>query len=218
MHFSRCWSVLLRFRAQPTPAVAESETAPNPNGWIGTETVKIPFGNFDFKNGYPTPDAAAGLLDQLKFNRAIEVYLTQMMPVSEIALREGVRACGAKKPMQVVVWEDLMDARTVLLTANAETVYAVGHLDFEDRWAYGGRGTRAHAGLLPRRTVRPRQGRRRKFLVLPPGFEGELPEGYFVVRSPTGGTIIRVTERSRHPPRSRRRAPQPDRPSRALSR
>jgi hypothetical protein len=128
MHFSRCWSVLLRFRAQPTPAVAESETAPNPNGWIGTETVKIPFGNFDFKNGYPTPDAAAGLSDQLKFNRAIEVYLTQMMPVSEIALREGVRAFGAKKPMQVVVWEDLMDARCLLRTPKPSTPWATSIL------------------------------------------------------------------------------------------
>ena len=32
------------------------------------------------------------------------------MPVSEIALREGLRAFGAKKPTQVVIWENLMDA------------------------------------------------------------------------------------------------------------
>jgi hypothetical protein len=177
-----------------TPAVAESETAPNPNGWIGTETVKTPFGNFDFKNGYPTPDAAAGLLDQLKFNRAIEVYLTQMMPVSEIALREGVRAFGAKKPTQVVVWEDLMDARTVLLTANAETVYAVGHLDLKTD---GPTVVEAPAHMLgffqdglqrylsDIEPLGPDKGAGGKFLVLPPGFEGEVPEGYFVVRSPT---------------------------------
>jgi hypothetical protein len=52
-----------------------------------------------------------------------------MMPVSEIAVREGMRAFGSTKPTQVVIWEDLMDARTVLLTANTETVYAIGHLD-----------------------------------------------------------------------------------------
>ena len=45
-----------------TPALAESEIMPYPNGWIGTETVKTPFGNFDFKNGYPTPEAATRLL------------------------------------------------------------------------------------------------------------------------------------------------------------
>jgi len=72
---------------------------------------------------FERPEVAAiyRLLDQLKFNRAIEVYLTQMMPVSEIALREGVRAFGAKKPMQVVVWEDLMDARCLLRTPKPST-------------------------------------------------------------------------------------------------
>ena len=54
-----------------------------------------------------------------------------MMPVSEIALCEGMRAFGSKKPTQVVIWENLMDAQTVLLTANTETVYALSHLDLK---------------------------------------------------------------------------------------
>ncbi|MEJ0041141.1 MAG: DUF1254 domain-containing protein [Rhizomicrobium sp.] len=32
----------------------------------------------------------------------------------------------------MVVWETLMDAETVLLTANTETVYALGHLHLQD--------------------------------------------------------------------------------------
>ena len=40
-----------------------------------------------------------------------------------------MRAFGSKKPTQVVIWEKaLMDAQTVLLTANTETVYAMTHL------------------------------------------------------------------------------------------
>ncbi|MEJ0002882.1 MAG: DUF1254 domain-containing protein [Pararobbsia sp.] len=46
-------------------------------------------------------------------------------------MREGLRVFGAKKPTQVVVWENLMDAQTVLLTANTETVYAISHLDLK---------------------------------------------------------------------------------------
>ena len=177
-----------------TPALAESETTPNANGWLRTETVKTPFGNFDFKNGYPTPEAATRLLDPLKLNRAIEVYLTQMMPVSEIGLREGLRAFGSKKPQQVVIWEDLMDARTVLLTANAETVYAVGHLDLKTDGPTVVEAPAHMLGFLQDGLQRylsdigplgPDKGAGGKFLVLPPGFEGEVPEGYFVVRSPT---------------------------------
>ena len=112
-------------------SVASHAQQAEPHGWLGTETLKTRFGDFQFKDGYPVGDTAERLLELQKLNRAVEVYLTQMMAVSEIALREGVRAFGARKPQQVVIWEDLMDARTVLLTANTETVYAIAHLDLK---------------------------------------------------------------------------------------
>ena len=43
--------------------------------------------------------ATARLLELQKLNRAVEVYTTQMMRVSEIATREGTRAFGATTPM-----------------------------------------------------------------------------------------------------------------------
>ena len=115
----------------PKPLDTPNQPQGEPHGWLGTETLKTRFGDFEFKNGYPVGDTAERLLDLQKLNRAIEVYLTQMMPVSEIALREGLRAFGATKPTQVVIWENLMDAKTVLLTANTETVYAISHLDLK---------------------------------------------------------------------------------------
>ena len=88
-----------------------------------------PFGDFEFKNGYPAANGRR-LLDQLKFNRAIEVYLTQLMPVAIIESR-GRAGIRSDKPNQVVIWENLMDAETIVLTANTETVYALGHLDLK---------------------------------------------------------------------------------------
>ena len=76
---------------------AQEPKSADPHGWIGTETVKTRFGNFEFKNGYPTPAAADALLDQLKFNRAIEVYLTQIPAVGIIAEHRGLRDFGAKR-------------------------------------------------------------------------------------------------------------------------
>src|SRR5262245_56390715 len=87
-----------------------------PHGWLGTETLKTPYGNFAFKGGYPAGDTTERLLALQKLNRAIDVYLTQMMPVSEIAVREGMRAFGLTKSSQVVIWEQLMGPQTVLLT------------------------------------------------------------------------------------------------------
>jgi len=63
-------------------------------GWLNNETLKSRYGDFQFKNGYPVGDAASRLLETQMLNRAIEVYTTQMMGVSEIGSREGVRAFG----------------------------------------------------------------------------------------------------------------------------
>ena len=110
-----------------------------------------------------------------------------MMPVSEIALREGLRAFGSKKPTQVVIWEDLMDARTVLLTANTETVYATRHLALKTDCPTVVEAPPHMLGFLQDGLQRylvdigplgPDEGRGGKFLVLPPGFEGSVPKGY----------------------------------------
>ena len=114
-----------------TTSLAAYAQGTEPHGWLNTETLKTRSCDFEFKNGYPVGDTAQRLLNLQKFNRAVEVYLTQLMPVSEIALREGMRAFGSKKPAQVVIWENLMDAQTVLRTANTETVYAMSHLDLD---------------------------------------------------------------------------------------
>ncbi len=130
-----------------TPAPATPAAAPaDRHGWIGTETVKTRLGSFEFKNGYPTPGAANALLEQLTFNRAIDVYLTQMPAVAIIESRRGLRDFGAKHPNQIVIWESLMDARTLLLTANTETVYAMGFLDLKGS-ADGGRAPPKMLGL-----------------------------------------------------------------------
>jgi len=65
-----------------------------PHGWLGTDTLNPACGNFKFKNGYPVGDAPERLRHLQKLNRGVEVYTTQMMRVSEIAVREGLRAFG----------------------------------------------------------------------------------------------------------------------------
>lgn len=118
-------------QAQQSSVGQTSPQVADPHGWLGTETVKTKFGDFEFKNGYPTPAAADALLDQLKLNRAIEVYLTQIPTVAIFAEHLGLADFGAKRPNQMVIWEQLMDAETLLLTPNTETVYALGHLDLK---------------------------------------------------------------------------------------
>ncbi len=83
------------------------------HGWIGTETVATPFGEFEFRNGYPTVDSARALHERLRFNRAVEVYLTQVPTVAIIEQRNGLERFGAAAANRVVVWESLMDSTTL---------------------------------------------------------------------------------------------------------
>lgn len=182
------------------PPSAQTQQA-EPHGWAGTETLKTRAGDFEFKNGYPAGDTARRLRDVQTFNRATEVYLTQLMPVSEIALREGLRTFGATRPTQVVIWERLMDAKTILLTANTETVYGISHLALRSDGATVVEAPPRMLGFLQDGLQRyvadigplgPDKGKGGKFLVLPPGFTGRVPDGYFAVRSPTYSVTFAV--------------------------
>jgi hypothetical protein len=84
--------VALAFICTAATPMSANAQGTEPHGWLNTETLKTRSGDFELRNGYPVGDAAQRLLDLQRFNRAVEVYLTQMMPVSEIALREGMRA------------------------------------------------------------------------------------------------------------------------------
>ena len=177
-----------------TPAPAASSAPADPHGWLGTETIKTRFGDFEFKGGYPTPATAATLQDQLTFNRAIEVYLTQMPAVAVIEQRRGTEAFGATTAQHVIVWERLMDAKTLLLTANTETVYGLGFLYLKADGPTVVEAPPQMLGLamdaLQRYLVDigplgPDKGKGGKYLFLPPGYSGPVPSGYFVVKSPT---------------------------------
>lgn len=101
------------------------------HGWIATETVKTRVGDFEFKNGYPAANAAGRLRDALLFNRAVEAYLVQMHGVSWYRVWKGTAEAGPRVPNQLVLWEDLMDGVTLLLTGNTETVYGLCAIDLK---------------------------------------------------------------------------------------
>ena len=87
-----------------------------------------------------------------------------------------------------------MDAGTVLLTANTETVYAIAHLDLKNDGPTVIEAPPQMLGFIQDGLQRyladigplgPDKGKGGKFLVLPPDFKGSQPPGYFVSQSPT---------------------------------
>jgi hypothetical protein len=171
----------------------------NSRGWIGTETVATRLGDFEFANSYPAGNAAQRLRDALVFNRAVEAYLIQMPAVSDYSVWTGVASTGQGMPNQVLIWETLMDSATLLLTGNTETVYALAALDLMRDGPVvvevppkmlGTLGDLTQHTIVDIGVAGVDKGNGGKFLVLPPDYDGEVPDGYFIARSPTYGVVL----------------------------
>jgi hypothetical protein len=114
-------------------------------------------------------------------------------------MRAGMRTFGPDNQTMLIT-ESLLDARTLLLTANTETVYSFGWLDtragplvleipphvlgFIDDFWQRYVGDIGNAG--------PDRGQGGTYLLLPPGYTGDVPDGFFPLRSRTYGNLLAV--------------------------
>ena len=183
-----------------TPTTTKS-TAAADHGWFGTQMVKTRLGDFAFKNSYPIGNTATQLREALVFNRAVETFLVQMHGVSWYRVWKGIADAGARTPNQVVLWENLMDGATLLLTGNCETVYGLCAIDLQRD---GPVVIEAPAGLLGGMSDLWQQeimgigptgrdkGRGGKFLLLPPDYHGAVPDGYMSGKSRTYSVVFGV--------------------------
>jgi hypothetical protein len=157
-------------------------------------------GEIRTENEYPTAETIAKLYDQLDFQRACQAFLRNITASSMYAFREGLRRdLGATTPQHYVVWDGPFDANSLLLTPNSETVYGMTYLALAQD---GPTVVEAPAGVLGvfndmwMREVEnvgpagPDQGAGGSYLLLPPGYGGEVSDGFFVVRPRTFGVWL----------------------------
>ncbi|PYG28103.1 DUF1214 domain-containing protein [Pelagimonas varians] len=177
-------------------AATPAETAQEPTRFIENTVIESLLGTFEFEKGFPTPDATERLFDMRLAYRAVEVIQQNVFGASLYAMRKGYADFGAGKPNQVLVWENLMDAKSEFLTANNTTVYAMTFLDLKADGPTVVDAPPQLLGLLNDMWMRyvgdignagPDKGEGGKFLILPPGYEGEVPDGYYVMESNTYG-------------------------------
>ncbi len=171
------------------------------HGWIGTEAIKTRLGDFDFRNSYPESDTAQRLREALTFNRAVEVFLTQMHGVSWYRLWKNIARVGTGAANQVIVWETLMDSATLLLTGNTETVYGLCAIDLKrdgpvvieaPPMMLGGVSDMWQAEVMGIGPTGVDRGKGGKLLLLPPDFKGAIPPGYLSAKSYTYGVVLGV--------------------------
>jgi hypothetical protein len=161
------------------------------------DRVETRLGPLEFFDGYPNAETVDAVYDNLDFQRGVRAFLDSLPIASLYAMRAGLREVGAVNGT-VGIFEELMDARTLFLTANTESVYAVTWLDLKDGpmvvesapntlgilddFFFGHVTDLGNAG--------PDRGQGGKFLILPPGYEGEVPDGYYTATSRTFGNWL----------------------------
>ena len=180
---------------------AHTAIAKDSHRWIGSETINTRFGNFEFKNGYPTAEATDKLYELRTFNRAVEAYLHCVTIMSMFYMQKGLTDFGLDAANKFLIFENRLDAQSLYLTPNTESVYGMQFLDLKRDGAtiveappglLGGFNSMWQQALIDVGPTGVDKGQGGKFLLLPPDREGEAPAGYFAAKSPTYGVWLGV--------------------------
>lgn len=161
------------------------------------DVVETSLGTLKFYDGFPDAATVQKVYDNLDFQRSVQAYLTALQAASMFATREGYRTFGPDN-QAILITESFLDSRTLYLVGNTETIYLT-------LWADTKNGPMVIEsppdvlGIIDDFWCRyvsdmGRAGRDKgmggKYLLLPPGYTGDVPEGYFVAQSPTFGNFI----------------------------
>ncbi len=159
------------------------------------EKIQTQFGNLEFPGGYPTEETAQKVFDELDLQRATQLYLDMYPALSAHGLMKGwVRDLGMADSSHISVTANRLDSSALVLTGNTESLYAFVVFDLKKDGPTvfevppGVMGPLDDHNFLFVADIGPTgkdRGQGGKYLLLPPGYEGDVPDGYFVVRSPT---------------------------------
>jgi len=163
------------------------------------DTVQTVAGELKYFDGVPIGDTNELVYDYLDRSRALGVYLDNIGAVSIYAVLLGMAQQGADAPNKIAIWEQLMDSRTPVITSNTSTMYAYAPTDLANDGPTVIEIPPGMLGFLDDAWQRfvgnmgvtgPDKGKGGKYLVIPPGYEGEIPEGYFLLRPSTNKNFL----------------------------
>src|SRR5271169_539560 len=177
---------------------AAAQTSGIPPAITTPNKVETRIGTMEFKDGMPSKETVAKVYDNLDFTHAFEAFVNTFQGVNMAAIREGNVSIGVKDN-EIIVFSELMDAKSLFLTANADTVYFIGFIDLSKGpmvletppKALGAIDDAWWRWVIDFGAPGPDRGEGGKFLILPPGYSGPVPEGgFYVARARTSRVLV----------------------------
>ena len=163
------------------PTSVERITAPEqPAGVVESRFL----GRLEFRGGYPTEATLQELYDRLDFQRGCQAFLRHIMAAAVWGFYRGLTRDLGMAVNELAVLH--LDANGLLLTGNSETIYGIAILDTKPGPLVVEVPPRV-LGLLNDQWMRPMgdlgiagpdRGAGGKYLLLPPGYDEEVPDGY----------------------------------------
>jgi len=169
-----------------------------PKSILTPDKVASSLGTLEYKDGAPSPATADKVYDNLDLMHGVEAFVNAYQGASTYAIWKGFNDAGIPDN-SVLIFSELMDSKSLFLTANADVVYFWSNIDLtkgpmvvetpplslgvmDDMWFHWV----TDFGLPG-----PDRGEGGKFLLLPPGYKGELPDsGYMVEKVRTTRVMI----------------------------
>ncbi len=159
------------------------------------DKIQTNFGTLEFKGGaFPDKASVQKIYDEMDLQRATQTYMDFFPALSLYGIvKSQVRDFGFKTPSDIGVMADFMKPSENYLTGNDVTVYAFATLDLKVDGAtvveippgmYGNANDAIFKYLTDFGPTGPDKGKGGKYLFLPPGYKGKVPDGYFVLESP----------------------------------
>jgi hypothetical protein len=159
---------------------------------------------YEFVGGYPTEATIQKVYDQLDIQRATQVYIDFMPLASQNSIFESsIEDYGLINPGDVGIYTEPGEGKSdaIGLTYNTESIYATIYTDLKADGPTVIESPPNVLGMVDDGWMRfitdignagPDKGKGGKYLLLPPGYDGDVPEGYFVFECPTYRNWIMV--------------------------
>ncbi|MCP4331833.1 MAG: DUF1254 domain-containing protein, partial [Gammaproteobacteria bacterium] len=150
-------------------------------------------GKLEFVDGFPTDQTVDSIYDYLDTARAVELFLNGLPTSSMYAMLNGHAEIGFVANKTVGITEDLMNAKSLWLTAQTTTPYVTTEVDVKKGPVVIELGTPV-IGLINDAYFHyvsdiglagADKGKGGKYLLLGPDFDSDVPDGYFVLKTKT---------------------------------
>src|SRR5678816_3915349 len=164
------------------------------------DKVETSIGTLEFKDGAPNAATVQKVRDSMDYVRGVDAFMNSISGASAFAIRKGFQSIGAEDNT-IVIFSELMDSSSLFLTPNADTIYTLATLDLtkgplvvevppmqlgtiNDMW---------FGWVIDIGFPGPDRGEGGRYLLVPPGYDGPLPDsGFHVGHSKTMRVLYAV--------------------------